>query len=156
MLAENASHNAGLLEIFFSFICSIGFGIVFQIRPRELPIAGLAGVVVRITLILCQMFTANRLVYTFIGALIGTFYAELVGSVRKTSIAKFMYPAMVPMIPDDLLYKVIVCIIHLDRANLMTYGVDLASSLAGIALGCMLAPMLLHSKSYFASVVKDQ
>lgn len=67
-----------------------------------------------------------------------------------------MYLAMVPMIPGDLLYKVIVCIIHLDRANLMTYGVDLASSLAGIALGCMLAPMLLHSKSYFASVVKDQ
>lgn len=133
-------------EIFFSFTCSVGFGIVFKIKPKELPLAGLAGAVVRIVLIVSKLFTANRLIYTFLGALAGTFYAEFLGAAKKTSIVKFMYPAMIPMIPGDLLYNVIVCIINVDGVDLVTYGADMIASLAGIALGCMIAPMLLHAK----------
>ena len=140
-------------EIFFSFTCSIGFGIVFRIRPRELPYAGLAGVVVRVALIVSQMFTANRLIYTLIGALTGTFYAEWLGYIKKTSITKFMYPAMVPMIPGDLLYNSIVCLISLDASDLADYGLDLTKALFGIALGGMLAPMILHSKAYMKQVL---
>jgi uncharacterized membrane protein YjjB (DUF3815 family) len=142
-----------ILEIFFSFTCSIGFGIVFKIKPKELPYAGLAGVIVRIALILAQLVTGNRLVYTFIGALVGTFYAEFLGTAKKTSIAKFMYPAMVPMIPGDLLYNVIVGIVTLDGTATLENGVSLMSSLVGIALGCIVAPMLLHSRAYVRSAV---
>lgn len=145
-----------IFEIFFSFTCSVGFGIVFQIRPKELPLAGLAGVVVRIVLLVSQLFTASRFVYTLLGALIGTFYAEFLGTAKNTSIAKFMYPAMVPMIPGDILYNVIVCLINLDTVNLTGYLVQLVSALAGIVLGCMLAPMLLHTQRYWKGVLKSQ
>lgn len=135
-----------LLEIILSFTCSVGFGIVFKIKPKELPLAGLAGVIVRIVLIIAKLFTSRRLLYTFLGALSGTFFAEFLGLRRNTSIAKFMYPAMVPMIPGDLLYNVIVCMINLDGINLLKYGTDLVASLVGIALGCMIAPMIVHSR----------
>ncbi len=139
--------------ILFSFTCSVGFGIVFGIRPKELGYAGLAGVVARITIILCQTVTDNRLLYTLAGALLGALYAELLGRSKKTVVTKFLYPAMVPMIPGDLLYHTIVCIVNADGANFLLYGTQLVQALLGIALGSMLAPMFLHSKRYIRNLL---
>lgn len=144
----------GFLEIVFSFTCSVGFGIVFGIKPKELGYAGLAGVVTRIALMLCQLATGNRLLYTLVGALFGALYAELIGRYKKTVVTKFLYPAMVPMIPGDLLYNTLVSIVNLDGSNILSYGTNLVQALLGIALGCMLAPMLLQSKRYMRNVIK--
>lgn len=141
------------LEILFSFTCSIGFGIVFGIKPKELGYAGIAGVVARIAIMLCQLVTANRLIYTLAGALSGALYAELLGRHKKTVVTKFLYPAMVPMIPGDLLYNTIVCIVNLDGTDFLIYGTNLVQALLGIALGSMLAPMFLHSKRYMREVL---
>lgn len=143
----------GLLEIVFSFTCSVGFGIVFGIKPKELGYAGLAGMVVRIVIMLSQLVTGNRLIYTLAGALFGALYAELLGRYKKTVVTKFLYPAMVPMIPGDLLYNTIVCIVNMDGTNLLAYGTNLVQALLGIALGTMIAPMLIHSKSYMRNAL---
>ena len=141
------------LEILFSFSCSVGFGIVFGIKPKELGYAGLAGVAARIAIMLCRLVTGNRLIYTLAGALFGALYAELLGRYKKTVVTKFLYPAMVPMIPGDLLYNTIVCIVSMDGSGILTYGKDLVQALLGIALGAMIAPMLLHSKRYMRNVL---
>lgn len=60
---------------------------------------------------------------------------------------------MVPMIPGDLLYNTIVCIVNADGQNFLIYGTELVQALLGIALGGMLAPMLLHSKRYIRNVL---
>lgn len=143
----------GLLEIVFSFTCSVGFGIVFGIKPKELGYAGLAGMVVRIVIMLSQLVTGNRLIYTLAGALFGALYAELLGRYKKTVVTKFLYPAMVPMIPGDLLYNTIVCIVNMDGTNLLAYGTNLVQTLLGIALGTMIAPMLIHSKRYMRNAL---
>lgn len=143
----------GLLEIVFSFTCSVGFGIGFGIKPKELGYAGLAGMVVRIVIMLSQLVTGNRLIYTLAGALFGALYAELLGRYKKTVVTKFLYPAMVPMIPGDLLYNTIVCIVNMDGTNLLAYGTNLVQALLGIALGTMIAPMLIHSKRYMRNAL---
>ena len=79
------------------------------------------------------------------GAAAGTFFAWAAGKLGRTYTTRFLYPAMVPMIPGDLLYYVIVSLMHLDSANLLLYGTDLAGALMGIAVGTTLASMLLHS-----------
>ncbi len=142
-----------VLVILFSFTCSVGFGVVFGIRPKELGYAGLAGALVRITIMLSQLVTDNRLIYTLTGALFGALYAELLGRYKKTVVTKFLYPAMVPMIPGDLLYNTIVCIVNGAGQDFLIYGTELVQALLGIALGGMLAPMLLHSKRYFRSIL---
>lgn len=139
--------------ILFSFTYSVGFGIVFGIRPKELGYAGLAGVAARIAIMLCQTMTDNRLLYTLAGALLGALYAELLGRSKKTVVTKFLYPAMVPMIPGDLLYNTIVCIVNADGVNFLLYGTELVQALLGIALGSMLAPMFLHSKRYIRNLL---
>ncbi len=134
-----------LLACLFSFTCTIGFGICFGIRKEELVWAGLAGVVTRIVLIICESLLFNRLFYTMVAALVGTLYAELVGMHKKVSIAKFLYPALVLLIPGDVLYEMIMAMIQLDQPAMMHHLVILAQALLGIALGSMIGPMLFRS-----------
>ena len=107
--------------------------------------AGLAGVVTRIVLIICESLLFNRLFYTMVAALVGTLYAELVGMHKKVSIAKFLYPALVLLIPGDVLYEMIMAMIQLDQPAMMHHLVILAQALLGIALGSMIGPMLFRS-----------
>ena len=65
-----------LLALLFSFTCTTGFGICFGIRPSELYLAGLGGVVTRIVLMICEPAFPNRLVYTMIAAAVATLFAE--------------------------------------------------------------------------------
>lgn len=134
-----------ILALVFSFTCAVGFGICFGIRREELYLAGLAGVVTRIVLIICESFMLNRLFYTMIAALVGTIYAELVGMKKRVSIAKFLYPALVLLIPGDVLYEMIMAMIQVDQQGTMNHLVTLVQALMGIALGSMIGPMLFKN-----------
>ena len=130
-----------ILEFLFSFTCTVGFGIVFGIRRNELYIAGIAGLLTRAVLIVCESMELNRLAYTLIAALIGTVFAEIVGRRRKESIAKYMYPALVMLIPGDVLYNLIVAMVTVDQAAVSANTLLLGEALFGIAVGCMIGPV---------------
>ena len=134
-------------EFLFSFTCTIGFGIVFGIRKKELYLAGIAGLVTRAVLIICESMELNRLVYTLTAAFVGTVFAEIVGRSRKESIAKYMYPALVLLIPGDVLYKLIVAMLTVDHAVISANVLLLAQALFGIAAGCMIAPVFFRAAS---------
>lgn len=130
-----------VLSVLVAFTCAVGFGIVFGIKPRELWLAGICGMVSRVVLILCESANLGRFSYTFLAALAGTLFAELIGHLRDGSVAKYMYPGLVLLIPGDVLYKLILALLTLDRAGVSAEAVTLAHALLGIALGCTLAAM---------------
>jgi len=134
-----------LLALLFSFTCACGFGICFGIRPQELYLAGLGGIVTRIVLLICEPAFPNRFVYTLIAAIVATVFAEIIGRQRNASIAKYLYPALVLLIPGDVLYELIMAIIQTDLVMINAKMVLLAEGLAGIALGCMIVPMVVRN-----------
>ena len=134
-----------LLALVFSFTCACGFGICFGIKPQELYLAGLGGVVTRIVLMICEPAFPNRFVYTLIAAIMATVFAEIVGRTRNASIAKYLYPALVLLIPGDVLYELIMAMIQTDLVMMNEKMVLLAEGLAGIALGCMIVPMVVRN-----------
>lgn len=67
-------------------------------------------------------------------------------------ITKFMYPALIPIIPGDMLYYTAVCLVSVSN-ELSLYAGNLVLSMLGLALGTMLMPVLLNSKGYFRRMV---
>lgn len=139
--------------LFFSFTASAAFGVGFGIRPGALPYAGLGGVLTRAVLLLAVQWSDERLVYTLAAALAGAFYSELVALARDDPMAKYLYPALVPVIPGDLLYHTVVCFVQGD-GGFFSYGSELLLALLGLALGSMLAPMLAHCPRYCKRAVQ--
>lgn len=145
-------HN--FLLVLFSFTCSVCFGVTFHIRPVALPLAGLGGAVTRAALLLAQSAIENRFLFTLVAAMIGALYAEFIAHQMKTPITKFLYPSFVPIIPGDLLYHTVVCVVSGAFVECGTYLVELAQALTGLALGGMLVPMVLHSRRYWEEVFR--
>lgn len=145
-------HN--VLLVVFSFTCSLCFGVTFHIRPMALPLAGLGGAVTRIALLLAQSMIENRFLFTLIAAMVGALYAEFIALRMKTPITKFLYPSFVPIIPGDLLYNTVVCVVSASFLECGEYMVELAQALVGLALGGMLVPMIVHSRGYWKEVVR--
>ena len=141
-----------LYLIAITFICSMGFGIVFRIRPSALIYAGIGGALTRAVFIAAQSMTDNRLAYTFIAAAVAAFYAEGIAHWKKAPLTKYLYPAFVPIIPGDLLYNTVVSTITVNEAAIKTNGLALMMSLLGIVLGSMFAPMITQSYAYWRGV----
>ena len=133
------------LELLLAFTCSIGFGIVFGIRPKHLPMAGLAGFLVKVVVMLTQLFTANRFIYTLLGASMAALFSEIVGRDCDTTHSKYLYPALVPLIPGDLLYQVLLNLLRLNESAAKSTSLELMGGLFGIALGCMIVPSLIQA-----------
>ena len=135
-----------LLQLVLAFTCSIGFGMVFGIAPKHLPVAGLAGFVVKIVVLITMHFTSQRFLYSLAGAIMAALFAEIVGRIFDTAHSKYLYPALVPLIPGDVLYKLLLESLRLHGANAGANGLELCAGLFGIAIGCMIVPTLIHTK----------
>ena len=133
-----------IIGLAVAFTCTVGFGICFGIRKEELYLAGLAGVLTRAVIVTCESLGMERFLYTLIAAAIGTLYAEIVGRHRTEPIAKYVYPAVVLLIPGDILYKMILAILTFDHAAINANLTLLLMSLFGIALGCMITPVFFR------------
>ena len=66
-----------VIIVLLSFGASAGFGVVFGIETKRLPLAGLCGAISRIVLITCQSFIPNRVAYLFLSALAAGLLADL-------------------------------------------------------------------------------
>lgn len=136
-----------ILILFFSFMCSAGFGVVFGICLKEIPIAGVVGTVTRLVLLTAQACTDNRLIYTLIAALAAAFSAQILSRVWGVTTTKFFYPAIVPVIPGDLMYNLVVALV-MSAPECGTYASQLVQALLGLTLGAIIMPVFFHSKGY--------
>lgn len=130
--------------IVISFLASLGFAIVFQIRGKDLLLAGLGGAVTRFFYIIFMAFIPYRLVYAGLAAIIAAIYAEILATLKKTPSTVFLYPSIIPLIPGDLIYYTIGGLILGQMDTFSTNGINCLLALVGISVGFVLASTFSH------------
>ena len=133
-----------LLLILLSFGASVCFGFVFRIKPSDLWLAGLGGVLTRIVLLVMLQFTGTRLLYISVAALVASLYAEILATITKTPSTYFVYPAIVPLIPGDLFYYALVGLLHSDRVMFESNALNCMLVLLGMSIGFVLSSVIAH------------
>lgn len=132
-----------VLLIILSFAASCSFGAVFRVKPRDLLLAGLGGVLTRICLLSLSPYT-SRLVYVTISAFAASLYGEILATVKKTPSTYYVYPSIVPLIPGDLFYYTLVGVYNGDLTMVKTNGINCAFSLAYMSIGFVLSFAVAH------------
>jgi len=125
--------------IVLSFLASIGFAIVFQVRGKDLLLAGLGGAITRFFYIIFMAFIPYRILYAGLAAIVAAFYAEIVATKKKTPATVFLYPSIIPLIPGDLIYYTMGGLVLSDTATFTKNGIDCLLALVGIAVGFVVA-----------------
>lgn len=137
--------------IFFSFTASLGFGVVFRIEKKNLLLAGFSGALVRCVYLVLLDMTDQRIIYSLFAAMFAALYAEIMAMYRKVPSTIFLYPAIIPLIPGDLLYNTAVNFILQDVPAMLSNAANCALALAGMSIGfVIISTFTYYRRIYYA------
>ena len=136
--------------VIFSFLCSLGLGIVFRMNRKCLLFAGVGGALTRIVYLLMIEATESIFLQTLCAAIVAALYAEIMAMNKKVPSTVFLYPSIIPLIPGGTLYNICVNIILGNQSETLSYAWECFLALAGMCLGFVLiSTFTYYRKLYF-------
>ena len=124
-------------------ILMFGKGTEFNVKPRDLWLAGLGGALTRIVMLL--MFpVASRLASVTVSALAASFYTEALATIHKKPSTYYIYPTIIPLIPGDLFFYALLGVYNHNPEMVRTNGINCALTLAGMSIGFVLSFVAAH------------
>lgn len=125
--------TTGLMQICMSFIGSLGFSVLFNVRGSKVFLSALGGGVSWSLFLLMQPWIPNIPYRYFVCACFVALYAEILARVLKTPATTFLIPSMIPHIPGSSLYKTMRFALYkewMDCLSQAFYTIKLALALA--------------------------
>ena len=134
--------NDAWLQLATSFIGSLGFGILFNVRGRRLLASAVGGLLAwGLCLLLGKWITAEALNY-FIVSLSISFYAQFIARILKTPATPISITALIPLIPGSSLYYTMAAAFQGISGAFVTKAVATLELAAALALGIILVSAL--------------
>jgi uncharacterized membrane protein YjjB (DUF3815 family) len=124
-----------LLQLFYAFLGSLGFALLFKLKLKRLVIASLGGILCWGVYLIMIYFNAGIFASTLIAAIFASLYSEILARILKAPTTVFIIPAVVPLIPGSALYYTMQCAVLSDSAGVKHYALATLLYIAGIALG---------------------
>lgn len=130
--------------VLLSFFASIGFGIVFRIKGRELLLAGIGGALTRIVLLILLQLAWPRVVYMTLAAWFASVYGEVLATKLKYPSTYFIYPSIVPLIPGDLFFYMMIGLLEGNLEAFVENGLSCLLALVGMSIGFVISSTFMH------------
>ncbi len=113
-----------ILDFIFSFLCTFGFGILFNIPRKQLVFASIGGALGWIVYSISLVQFDSVVMAAFTGALAVGFYSEIMAKERRVPATVYVIPGMIPLVPGYGLYYAIKKIIEADYIMAMEVGTE--------------------------------
>ena len=94
-----------------SFLASVAFGVMFNIKYEKLWLAGFTGMVGGFIYSICLQNGYSDLGANFIAAVCFTVCAEILARTVKTPVTTFIVCALIPLVPGAKMYEMVLEII---------------------------------------------
>ncbi|MCI9022613.1 MAG: threonine/serine exporter [Eubacterium sp.] len=136
--------------ILLSFLASVGFGVKFQMKNQYLVLAGFGGALTRLCYLLLIEVIDSRLIYSLLAAMFASLYAEVMAMKCKMPSTVFLYPAIIPLTPGNLIYNTAANFLLKDTRAMWATAGDCALTLLGISIGFVLiSTFTYYRRVYF-------
>lgn len=130
------THTAS--QLFTALAGSLGFCLLFQMRPKLVLPASLGSFFSWGIYLLCSVSLEGIFLPTLLAAAFCALYAEILARIFKTPATLFFVAALIPLIPGSSLYYTMSCAVQSDWHTAGTYGFQTAQYALGIAAGASL------------------
>lgn len=124
-----------ILQIICAFIATLGFGILFNVRDKNLLFASLGGALGWLVYLISMNMNNSVMMSTFIASLIISIYAEIFSRVLKNPVTMFLICALIPLAPGSGMYYTILAAVQGDIMQSLNKGIETLSVAGLIALG---------------------
>ena len=93
-----------ILNSFYAFLSSLGFGILFNIRGKNLIIASIGGGLGWFTYLLSSKLQPSIVFSLFLASLVVSIYSEIMARIYKNPVTIFIICAIIPLVPGGGMY----------------------------------------------------
>lgn len=124
-----------ILQIICAFIATLGFGILFNVRDKNLLFASLGGALGWLAYLISMNMNNSVMMSTFVASLVISIYAEIFSRVLKNPVTLFLICALIPLAPGSGMYYTILAAVQGDIIQSLNKGIETLSIAGLIALG---------------------
>lgn len=127
-----------ILGTLYAFLSSLGFGIIFNIRGKNLFFASLGGSIGWFFYLLSIGHHPSKVFALFVGSIAISIYSEVMARVLKTPVTTFMICAMIPLVPGAGMYYTMFESIQGNIDKSLTLGLQTIGGAGAIAVATVL------------------
>ena len=130
-------------EVIVQIVCAalgtLGFALLFHVRPCHLPVATFGGALAWVCYLLAEQLGAGLFLSSLLAALVVCLWAETMARIRKAPANVFLIPGIIPLLPGSKLYYTMNAIVSRDSETLFLQGTGTALIAVGIVGGIVVA-----------------
>ncbi|MBQ6508883.1 MAG: threonine/serine exporter family protein [Flexilinea sp.] len=127
-----------ILQIIASGLAGCGFGIMFHIKPRYLPLIIIGSALSWLVFLAALQLWGIRSMAMITAAIVVTIWSEIFARIVKLPVSVIYTPTIVPLIPGGNLYYCLRGFVTDSRADFLNYGGLLLEDALGIVLGSLI------------------
>lgn len=136
--------SMGLLQCICALLTSLGFGILFNIKGKNLLFAAGGGLLAWVVFLLFEGSFPTNIFQYFMASVAIAGYSELMAVLRKTPVTVFLVPSMIPLVPGGLIYYAMEALIRGRTSEGMEQCLYTLEVAGAIALGILGASFLIR------------
>ncbi|MDY3929319.1 MAG: threonine/serine exporter family protein [Clostridia bacterium] len=125
--------------ILFIFIGTLAVAGSADVRPNQLAVCGIGGVISYISLSVFEHMGANEIIGIFMSAVFVTVYSEITARILKTPATVFLYSGIVPLLPGGSLFHTVLCLIQKNSDGFVSLGIYTLIRSVSISMGIVTA-----------------
>lgn len=129
-----------LLKVIFAALGTMAFGVLFQVRGRHLPFAGLCGGAGYLVYLLVP--GEGRFAAVFLASLTIALLAEVFARLFKAPATLFLVAGLIPLVPGGQLFQCILRLMERHWEEAMERGINTLLISAAIAAGIVVVSSL--------------
>lgn len=118
-----------------ALIASLGFGVIFNIRGKNLFFATIGGGLSWLSYLLLKKFNVSDILSLFISSVIFSIYSEVCARFLKTPVTTLVICALIPLVPGAGMYYTMYETITGNVSNALELGLNTIASAGTLALG---------------------
>lgn len=93
-----------IVQCICAFTGALSFGVLFNIRGKNLVFAALGGSLSWFAFLISKSFIPTEIGQYFIAAAVISFYSECMAIIRKVPVTIFLVTSMIPLVPGGVLF----------------------------------------------------
>ncbi|HAK43928.1 MAG TPA: hypothetical protein DCM59_16065 [Clostridium sp.] len=129
-------------QVIYAFIVSLGFGVLFNVRDKNLFFAALGGAVGWFFYSLTLNLSDSNVLAMLIASISISVYAEIFSRVLKNPVTLFLVCSLIPLVPGSGMYYTVFEAVKGNVFESLNYGIETISLAGVIAVGIILVSTL--------------
>ena len=138
-----------LMQCVWAFTGTFSFGIIFNLRGRNLIYASLGGLLAWVVYLVAKAVGAEEVMAYFIASMGISFYSEIMAIKRKTPVTVFIMLSMIPLVPGSGIFYTMQGLITKNYEMFAQKGFITFACAGAIALGILMASFGVQTMRYF-------